>query len=121
MRVSFWPLAVLVALVLAVPARAQVWGELAGRVTDAATGDGVPGATVLIEGNSFGTNTAADGTYAFRIPEGRWPVRVSFVGYRPFRDTVVVRRGETERVRRRAHGRRRNRRARERRRRRARE
>ncbi len=98
MRVSFWPLAALVVLALAAPARAQVWGELAGRVTDAASGDAVPGATVLIEGTSYGSNTAADGTYAFRIPEGRWPVRVSFVGYRPFRDTVVVGRGRTTRL-----------------------
>ncbi|PAP75245.1 TonB-dependent receptor [Rubrivirga marina] len=98
MRALLWPVAAALVFALAAPVDAQVWGELAGRVTDAATGDGIPGATVLIEGNSFGTNTATDGSYSFRIPEGTWPVRVSFVGYRPFRDTVVVSRGATTRL-----------------------
>ena len=80
---------------LAAPVSAQVWGELEGRVTDAASGDGIAGASVLIEGTSFGTNTGGDGRYAFRIPEGTYPVRVSFVGYATVRDTVVVRRGAT--------------------------
>ena len=85
----------LLAVLLAPAASAQVWGEIAGRVTEAATGEGVPGASVLVEGTSFGTNTGADGRYAFRIPEGTYPVRVSFVGFAPVRDTLVVRRGQT--------------------------
>ena len=94
MRVALWCL--FGALLVAAPtASAQVWGEIAGRVTEAATGDSVPGASVLITGTSFGTNTAADGRYAFRIPEGTYPVQVSFVGYTTVRDTVVVRRGQT--------------------------
>ena len=96
MRVPLWCL--LGALLVVAPtASAQVWGEIAGRVAEAATGDGVPGASVLITGTQFGTNTAADGRYAFRIPEGTYPVQVSFVGYTTVRDTVVVRRGQTTR------------------------
>ena len=96
MRVALWCL--LGALLVVAPtAAAQVWGEIAGRVTEATTGDGVPGASVLVTGTSFGTNTAADGRYAFRIPEGTYPVQVSFVGYATVRDTVVVRRGQTTR------------------------
>ncbi|MEM0964071.1 MAG: TonB-dependent receptor, partial [Bacteroidota bacterium] len=84
------------AALLAAPASAQTWGEIAGRVSG---GDGAPiaGASVLVEGTSFGTNTGASGAYAFRIPEGRYPVRVSFVGYQTVRDTVDVRRGQTTR------------------------
>jgi hypothetical protein len=81
-------------VLLAPAAAAQTWGEIAGRVTDA-SGEGVPGASVLVEGTSYGTNTGADGRYAFRIPDGTYPVRASFVGFRPVRDTLVVRRGET--------------------------
>lgn len=95
MRARLLPLAGLLILALAAPASAQVWGELTGRVTDAETGDGVPAASVLIEGTSFGTNTGADGRYGFRIPEGTYPVRVSFVGYATVRDTVVIGRGRT--------------------------
>ena len=79
-------------LALAAPASAQVWGEITGRVTDA-DGQPLPGASVLVEGTSFGTNAGADGRYDFRIPEGTYPVRVSFVGYQTLRDTVTVRRG----------------------------
>lgn len=96
MRDSLWRLASVVLVLLAAPAasaQAQ-FGEVAGRVTDAETGAGVPGASVLVQGTSFGTNTGADGRYDFRIPEGRYPVQVSFVGYAPVRDTVSVRRGQ---------------------------
>ncbi|MEM1115702.1 MAG: TonB-dependent receptor [Bacteroidota bacterium] len=88
---------VLLALLLGVPeagAQAQ-FGELSGRVTDAATGAAIPGATVVVEGTSFGSNTRADGRYDFRIPEGTYPILVSFVGYESVRDTVAVRRGQT--------------------------
>ena len=97
MRSPLCRLGGLLAVLLAVPvagAQAQ-FGELAGRVTDAATGDGIPGATVVVEGTSFGSNTRADGRYDFRIPEGRYPILVSFVGYAGVRDTVDVRRGRT--------------------------
>ncbi|MFN3597919.1 MAG: TonB-dependent receptor [Rubricoccaceae bacterium] len=91
-------LLLLVAGVPALPAAAQVWGEIAGRVTSATDGQGIPGATVLVEGTNFGTAAAADGRFAFRIPEGRYPVRVSAVGYAPLRDTVTVLRGQTTRL-----------------------
>ena len=95
MRLLLRPLAGLLLAALAAPLSAQTWGEISGRVTEA---DGpVAGASVLVEGTSFGTNTGGDGRYAFRIPEGRYPVRVSFVGYTTVRDTVVVRRGATAR------------------------
>ncbi len=86
-------------VLLAASASAQVWGEVAGRVTDAGTGETVVGAAVLVDrdGTSFGTSTGADGRYSFRIPEGRYPVRVSFVGYETVRDTLTVRRGATTR------------------------
>ena len=96
MRSLTWRLAGALLVLLAVPAaHAQAqFGEIAGRVTDAETGEGVPGASVLVQGTSFGTNTRADGRYDFRIPEGRYPVQVSFVGYAPVRDTLTVRRGQ---------------------------
>ena len=87
---------VLFLLLAAGTAHAQVrFGELTGRVTDAATGESIAGASVLVQGTSFGTNTGANGRYDFRIPEGRYPVQVSFVGYGTVRDTVDIRRGQT--------------------------
>ena len=84
----------LFAALVAAPASAQTWGEIAGRIIDP-DGEPLPGASVLVEGTSFGTNARADGRYDFRIPEGTYPVRVSFVGFATVRDTVAVRRGAT--------------------------
>ncbi|WP_420456143.1 TonB-dependent receptor [Rubrivirga sp.] len=86
----------LLVLLAAPAAHAQVWGEITGRVTEAGAG-GVAGASVLVEGTSFGTNTDREGRYALPIPEGTYPIRVSFVGYGIVRDTVVVRRGTATR------------------------
>ena len=56
------------------------FAQITGKVTDATTGDGLPGATVLIEGNTTGTSTNADGTFNLNTtPEGT--LVVSFIGY----------------------------------------
>ena len=78
---------------------AQVWGEIEGRITDAATGESIPGANVVIAGTNFGSNTGGDGRYRFRIPEGTYGLRVTYIGYETVTDTVVVRRGRTDEVR----------------------
>ncbi|MGD8413454.1 MAG: carboxypeptidase-like regulatory domain-containing protein [Candidatus Latescibacterota bacterium] len=51
-------------------------------MTDGATGDPIPGATVIIEGTTLGTATATDGSYfIIGIEPGTYNVRFSFVGY----------------------------------------
>ena len=97
MLVRFRSLATVFFVLCAAGASAQVPGEIAGRVTEAGTGSAVAGATVLVSGTSFGTATDADGRYSFRIPEGTYPVQVSFIGYQTVRDTLRVRRGATTR------------------------
>ena len=74
---------------------AQVWGEVTGRITDAATGESIPGANVVIAGTNFGSNTGTDGRYRFRIPEGTYGLRVSYIGFETVEDTVIVRRGRS--------------------------
>ena len=82
-------------LALASAADAQVWGEIRGRVTEA-DGDGpIPNANVTIEGTGFGTITSRDGVYSFSIPEGRYVVAISFIGYETLRDSVAVGKGAT--------------------------
>ncbi len=39
-----------------------------GRVTEAETGQGLPGVTVQVEGTHHGTSTRADGTYELEVP-----------------------------------------------------
>ncbi|MBF9239144.1 TonB-dependent receptor [Hymenobacter sp. BT683] len=63
------------------PAWAQ--GPVSGTVTDARTGDGLPGATVLLDGVA-GPATDATGSFVLgAVPAGTHELRISFVGYEP--------------------------------------
>ncbi|UOQ75675.1 carboxypeptidase-like regulatory domain-containing protein [Hymenobacter sp. 5516J-16] len=58
-----------------------------GRVTDAATGEVLPGATVVFPDLRRTTAAGTDGTFQFaNLPRGRFLMQVRFVGY-----TAVVR------------------------------
>ncbi len=62
----------------------QTSGTITGKVTDAQTGGGLPGANVLIVGTSLGAATTLSGTYVISdVPVGSYRMRVSYVGYRP--------------------------------------
>lgn len=57
-------------------------GKLAGTVTDAATGEPIPGATVVIEGTTRGTTTDTEGRYVIvGLDPGAYDIRFSFVGF----------------------------------------
>jgi len=80
-------LLLLLVLVPMLPAGAQPTGPrytLSGRVTDAA-GHELPGATVLLNGTSFGAATGADGTYSLpaAVAPGTYTLTVSLIGYAP--------------------------------------
>ena len=63
-------------------ALAQGTGTLAGRVTDADTGEGLPGANVIVGGTQLGAATDLDGNYRIiGIPVGQYDVTARFVGY----------------------------------------
>ncbi len=69
-------------------------GSVSGRVTDEKR-EGVPGATVLIEGSSLGSSTNVDGTYNIQnVPAGPRTLVISFVGYNTVRVPVTVTAGQ---------------------------
>ncbi len=73
---------VLVHTLLATTAAAQSTGKLSGRVVDAATGESLPGANVLIVGTQTGTAADVEGNYfLIGVPAGTYDVQASFVGY----------------------------------------
>lgn len=74
---------ILAVIVLMAPiAFAQNTGQLAGKVTDAAKGEALIGANVIIDGTQLGAAVDLDGNYLIRnIPAGNYTVRFSFVGY----------------------------------------
>jgi TonB-linked SusC/RagA family outer membrane protein len=91
-------LACLCALLLAnaPPAAAQT-GEISGTVTDAETGEPLPGVNVVIEGTQRGASTDSDGDYVIEdVAPGTYTVRASFVSYQTKSTAdVSVETGET--------------------------
>lgn len=75
------------------PLRAQNWGEVRGAVAAMDTRQAIPGATVLVAGTNFGTATNTGGEYRLRMPEGRYTLRISAVGFETRTDSVVIRFG----------------------------
>jgi carboxypeptidase family protein/TonB-dependent receptor-like protein len=65
-------------------ATAQTTGKIAGTVTDAATGESLPGVNVLIDGTTQGTATDRDGYYfILNVRPGTYAVKASFIGFSP--------------------------------------
>jgi iron complex outermembrane recepter protein len=64
--------------------------SIAGKVTDAATGEPLLGARISIGGGAQGAIVRADGTYRLPVSAGTHVILVSLIGYAPIRDTVVV-------------------------------
>jgi TonB-linked SusC/RagA family outer membrane protein len=85
--------ALLVSPVLMQQAAAQN-RNITGRVTDAATGQGLPGVTVLVKGTSVGASTNADGGYSLSVPASATAITFSFIGYtsidRPIGDASTI-------------------------------
>lgn len=79
-----------------------VWaqqGTVTGTVTEAETGDSLPGATVQVVDEGTGTASNAEGQYRITgVPAGEQTLRVSFVGYQAQERTVDVPDGGTIRV-----------------------
>jgi outer membrane receptor protein involved in Fe transport len=78
-------IAALLALVFSPrPAQAQDTGRLVGRVVDAGTGRGVPGAQLSVGGTALRTLTGVDGRFAVAsVPVGIRSVTVTHLGHAP--------------------------------------
>jgi TonB-linked SusC/RagA family outer membrane protein len=53
---------------------------VSGRVIDQKTGEGLPGATVLLKGTTTGISTGADGRFSLAVPETGGTLTISSVG-----------------------------------------
>ena len=70
-------------------AYAQV--TVSGVVTDAESGDALPGANVVVEGTTLGTATDQNGRYSLSVPSGTHTFTATFIGYEEAQEVVTVR------------------------------
>ncbi|MEM6631354.1 MAG: TonB-dependent receptor, partial [Bacteroidota bacterium] len=63
---------------------------LSGYVKDAQSGETLIGATVVIPELQTGTNSNAYGFYSLSIPPGSYKIRVSYLGYSPYEDSLEL-------------------------------
>ncbi len=71
--------------------QAQSRGRIAGLVYDAASGDYLPGANVMIEGTTLGSATGRNGQYRIEhVPFGTFTLKVSYIGYNDYSEEVTV-------------------------------
>ncbi|MFB6232112.1 MAG: SusC/RagA family TonB-linked outer membrane protein [Salinibacter sp.] len=76
-------------------AQAQT-GTITGKVTDAQSGNTLPGVNVALAELNRGAATGADGQFTIEdVPVGTYTLRASFVGYQDFSTEVTVGAGET--------------------------
>ena len=74
-------IAVLFAVALSVEALAAT-ATIEGVVRDSQTGDGLPGANVILVGTSIGASTDINGKYTLRnVPAGSYTIRATYIGY----------------------------------------
>lgn len=60
-----------------------------GKITDAATGEPLVGATVRADNNT-GSTTDGNGQYALKLPLGRRTITFSYIGFEPRTETVTL-------------------------------
>jgi TonB-dependent starch-binding outer membrane protein SusC len=74
-------------------------GSISGRITDASSGEGLPGANLFIADLEMGTATDENGAFELaNIPSGTYTVRVNFVGYRQLEQTIEIESGVAKEI-----------------------
>ena len=76
------------ALLVAVPHSSRAQSRLTGSVVDASTGEGLPGASLQIEGTYSGTITSTTGEFELRSEQSSLVLIVRFIGYESARVEV---------------------------------
>jgi len=82
MRSLIFPLIIVLSLILSHLIYAGITGKIAGKVTDANTGEPLIGANIIIEGTTMGAATDIEGDYyIINITPGTYQLKVSMMGY----------------------------------------
>jgi len=71
-------------------------GTVTGTVTDASSGESLPGVNVVITEIQKGASSDANGNYTIsNVPSGTYTIRATFVGYKEYTKQITVGSGET--------------------------
>ncbi|RYY21373.1 MAG: TonB-dependent receptor, partial [Sphingobacteriaceae bacterium] len=82
---------------LLLPFLAAAQFSLSGKITDAQTGETLPGASISIEKTSIKTASDVGGNFLFRnVKSGSYNVTVSYIGYQQMRETVIINADQTQ-------------------------
>jgi outer membrane receptor for ferrienterochelin and colicin len=71
-------------------AYAQGAGTLNGVVRDAASGEVLPAAHIVIEGTGYALACDDDGKFSLQLPVGKYLLMASYIGYIPFRQELSM-------------------------------
>lgn len=83
--------ALTLALLLPLVVAAQDTGSLSGTITDAESGESIPGVNVVLTDINRGAATDADGSYVISdLPAGTYTLRASFVGYDTYETEIEI-------------------------------
>uniref|UniRef100_B3ENM0 TonB-dependent receptor n=1 Tax=Chlorobium phaeobacteroides (strain BS1) TaxID=331678 RepID=B3ENM0_CHLPB len=78
------------------PAWAASPGSVKGTITDKTDGEGIIGASAMLENTTLGSASDVEGNYTIsNIPAGTYRLKVNAIGYAPFFQTISVKTGET--------------------------
>ncbi|MCB0314181.1 MAG: carboxypeptidase-like regulatory domain-containing protein, partial [Calditrichaeota bacterium] len=63
-------------------ALAGTTGKIAGRISDAKTGESLIGVNLQLEGTALGSSTDVDGYFVIlNVPPGLYNLNISYIGY----------------------------------------
>jgi TonB-linked SusC/RagA family outer membrane protein len=75
-------------LVISIQAKAQDQQTVSGTITDASTGETLPGVNILVKGTSSGTASGNSGNYELSVPSLQDTLVFSFVGYQKLEEPI---------------------------------
>ena len=78
-------------LILILSSQFILAGGINGKVTDAGSGDFLPGANVVLDGTNYGASSDRFGEFTIsNVPDGNYTLKVTYVGYADYSDSVTV-------------------------------
>ena len=87
---------ILLVCLIVMPLMAYSQGKIKGTVSDAHTGETLPGVDLILEGTHVGSITNADGNYIIKnVDPGSYVLKASYVGYKSFEQKITVQNEKT--------------------------